>query len=166
MKRWHFQSTVQCHWCQHPSEDKHHIITCLAPEALLVWKKALNNLHQWLWEQMTLLELVADLIAGLSQWHGTTTSQCQVVLSPWQEEQQEVGWSLVFDGWLSLQWQYEQDQFWFQIWSQKSSQRWTSELIKKLWNIVWDMWEHQNKALHMSPENQQTIIAHFVNDKI
>ena len=39
-------------------------------------------------------------------------------------------------------------------------------MIKKLWNIVWDMWEHWNEALHLSLENRQTILKSAINDKI
>jgi len=35
----------------------------------------------------------------------------------------------------------------FKLW--KSSLQWTAALIQKLWDIAWDMWEHQNKALHV-----------------
>jgi len=50
--------------------------------------------------------------------------------------------------------------------SRKSSRRWTSELIKKLWNVAWDMWEQQNDALHESNLNRETILEKDINDKI
>ncbi len=39
------------------------------------------------------------------------------------------------------------------------------KLIKKLWNIVWDMWDHQNEALHAS-DSYQDILESKINDQI
>jgi len=39
-------------------------------------------------------------------------------------------------------------------------------LIKKLWNIVWDMLEHWNEALHNSTTNHDLILEKDLNDKI
>jgi len=40
------------------------------------------------------------------------------------------------------------------------------ELIKKLLNMVWDMWEHCNSALHNSSNAWQQIVESLVNDAI
>jgi len=72
----------------------------------------------------------------------------------------------LWDGWLSHEWWVHQDQIWKQLCTQKSSQWWTAELIKKLWNVAWDMWEHQNKALHNSMNNHKLILEKDLNDKI
>jgi len=49
---------------------------------------------------------------------------------------------------------------------QKSSQQLTADVIKKLWNITWDMWEHWNGALHLPDIARQNIIEIQVNDQI
>jgi len=156
---------AQCPRCQNPTEDQHHIITCLAPLALLVWQTSLSKLCKWLSEQSTLPEFADNFIMGLCQWHDVTSTANQVY-PRWLAEQQDVGWSSALDGWLSLQWWYEQDQFWSRICSRKSSKWWTAKLIKKIWDIAWDMWEHQNEALHHSLENRQNILESVINNKI
>jgi len=40
------------------------------------------------------------------------------------------------------------------------------ELIKKLWNISWDLWEHWNAALHNETNTQETILDSRTNDII
>jgi len=102
---------------------------------------------------------------GLRQWHDAMSTANQAY-PRWLAEQQEVGLNSALDGWLSLQWRYKQDQFWSQIRSHKSSKQWTAKLIKKLWDIAWDMWEHRNEALHHSPENRQNILESAINNKI
>jgi len=47
----------------------------------------------------------------------------------------------------------------------KSSQQWTTELIKKLLGIAWGMWQHCNEALHEDKENQPQILEADVNQK-
>ena len=34
--------------------------------------------------------------------------------------------------------------------SLRTGKMWTAELVKKLWDIAWDLWEHRNGVLHES----------------
>jgi len=165
MHRWKFHTTAQCPRCHDPLEDKSHILQCPALAAAALWITSISHLKQWLQEQMAHPTLVTDLISGLQQWYEDDHSPRQP-LPQWQQEQHDIGWESVFDGWVSLQWRSEQDQYWSQICSRKLSKWWTLELIKKLWDIVWDMWEHQNEVLHHDPENWMSILESVVNDKI
>jgi hypothetical protein len=47
-----------------------------------------------------------------------------------------------------------------------TGRKWVRELIKKLWGVAWDMWEHRNGILHdtVTPAKLRKIIA--VNTKI
>jgi len=69
------------------------------------------------------------------------------------EAQEEIGKQYIWDGWLSRDWHEYQEQTWKRMRSRKSSRCWMSELIKKLWNMAWDMWDQRNKALHESTLN-------------
>ncbi len=40
------------------------------------------------------------------------------------------------------------------------------ELIKKLWNTAWDMWDQQNEALHATTIPSQLIHDSRINDEI
>jgi len=165
MQQWKFRTTAQCPRCHNPLENKSHILKCPAPAASALWITSISHLKQWLREQMTHPALVTDLINGLQQWYEDDNRQRQP-LPTWQQEQRDIGWESAFGGWLSLQWRSEQEQYWSQICSQKSSKRWMSELIRKLWDIAWDMWEHRNEVLHHDPENRMSILESVVNDKI
>jgi len=39
-------------------------------------------------------------------------------------------------------------------------------LIQKLWEVLWDMWDHQNKELHAGTAQQQQILHSRVNKQI
>jgi len=72
--------------------------------------------------------------------------------------QDQLGWQYALEGVLMTQWCTQQEWYWQWIKSQCSARWWTAELIKKLWNVAWDMWRHQNSALYET-EAQKVLIA-------
>jgi len=63
-------------------------------------------------------------------------------------EQNSIGWNRFFEGWLSPQWELVQQRHYARTKSNKSGRRWVIALIQKLWDVAWDLWEHQNEVLH------------------
>jgi len=47
-----------------------------------------------------------------------------------------------------------------------SSKCWMAELIKKLWNVTWDMWAHRNGILQNSAQAQLMILESDINQTI
>jgi len=82
------------------------------------------------------------------------------------ENQQWIGWDRMMDGWLLRSWRDHQEKIWKCVKSRKSSLQWTTSLIKKLWEVSWDMWDHRNKELYAGTAIQQQITHSLVNDKI
>jgi len=72
----------------------------------------------------------------------------------------------MLDGWLTQSWRDHQEKMWKIGKSRKASLRWTAALIQKLWEVSWDVWDHQNKELHAGTEQQQQIIHSLVNEQI
>jgi len=72
----------------------------------------------------------------------------------------------MLDGWVACSWGSQHGQVWLVSHLCKSSKRWTTELIKKLLNVAWDMWEHCNSTLHHSSNAQQQIVESLVNNAI
>jgi len=77
---------------------------------------------------------------------------------PCLEDQGHIGWDCILDGC--------QEKEWGTICSQNLSWRWTAMLIQKLWEVLWDMWDHCNKELHSSGLEQQEITHSLVNQQI
>jgi len=69
----------------------------------------------------------------------------------------------MMDGWVFHKWRDHQEHIWKIMKSQKSSLQWTVALIQKMWDVSWDMWEHQNKELHDGEISGQ-IILHLAAD--
>ncbi len=70
------------------------------------------------------------------------------------------------EGVISNKWQEEPKKYWKTYKSMKSSKQWTMELIKHLILTAWNMWQHQNKALHDTEENHHVILEDEVNRRI
>jgi len=126
-----------------------------------------KNLQQWLKDQNTDHGIIMALITGLQKWHNDSTAP---LLSKdadnLMQAQNQIGWDYIFDRWLSKQWHLRQKQVWRASQSCHFSRRWTLELIKKLWNITWDLWAHQNGILHTSSLAQVEIVESLMNQQI
>jgi len=72
----------------------------------------------------------------------------------------------MMDGWVSHKWRDHQEHIWKTIRSQKSSLQWTAVLIQKMWDVAWDIWDHQNKELHDGDLSRQIILHLAVDAKI
>jgi len=158
------RSFAQCRCCQANLEDKIHILKYPAPSAQTQWEIRITKLNKWLKEQGTNLILQQMLIGYLQQW--ATNKTPRQTANSFVEEQQKIGWDRMLDRWLTQRWRDHQEQIWKIGKSQISSLRWTAALIQKLWKVSWDMWDHRNKELHASTEQQQQILHSLVNKQI
>jgi len=154
---------TKCPRCPELIEDKQHILECPNAEARDLWEKSLKQLDEWLKAEGTERSIREQLIHGLRSW---TTPNLPTTQNSPLEAQESIGKRYMWDGWLSREWQWQQDQIWQQLKSRKSSRRWMAEIIKKLWNIAWDMWEHRNNILHNSEQNREAILERDTNKKL
>jgi len=165
MVRWNFHSSASCPRCGHVLEDKAHITQCTEAEVSSTWQHSLKQLEKWFRESNMAHDLSEAIIWGLQQWRdpqqNTAPPDSQFVL-----DQMAIGWERFLDGWLAKSWRLHQEGFWQGARSRRSSKCWVAELIKKLWNVSWDMWAHQNGILHQSPVARQDILEKQVNDQI
>jgi len=160
--RWHQQTKAECPRCRAEQEDKKHIITCPQQEATELWMAAISSLKTWLVMEGTDPLLTMELLMGLQEWRsgGTITGTLPVT-----QKQSLIGWEAAMDRWLVLEWHAQQEAYWSLWRRRKSSRRWATELIKKLWNISWDMWDHRNGILHnYTSQLRDDILDSAIND--
>jgi len=161
--RWHQRTTAECPQCRVTQEDKTHIITCPQQEATDLWTSAISSLKTWLIAEGTDPLLITKLVTGLEEWQSGGTVMGTL---PVTQKQSVIGWEVVMDGWLGLEWRAQQEAYW-SIWRHwKSSRCWATELIKKLWNISWDMWDHHNGILHNTSQLRDDILDSTINDQV
>jgi hypothetical protein len=59
-----------------------------------------------------------------------------------------MGWGIFFEGWMNVAWEEAQQNYCSLLKSRHNSKMWAISLIKKLWIVAWDLWEHRNGILH------------------
>ena len=156
MKIWKQRVIDNCPRCGAANETTTHILRCPAASAYKSWEKSLVSLEDWLVEKKTCPDLRKLLLHILDRWR----YRLEVTnLKNWQfegcahifESQQSIGWRQMMGGCLSLEWAREQDRYYKWIGIRKTGKRWVVALIKKLWEIAWDIWDDRNSTLHNTP---------------
>jgi len=118
---------------------------------------------KWLKEEDTDPAIIQALTTGLQSWYQGVAPQSG---SPALVLQLLLGWDSALDGWLGIEWRLQQEAYWNQWKWKKSSKRWTLELIKKLWNIAWDMWDHCNGILHHADRPHDDVLDSAINNQV
>jgi len=77
--------------------------------------------------------------------------------------QHDIGWNIYFfKWWLSFEWAASQYEYYKFLLSWRTRKRWVITIIKRLWQIAWDLWDHQNKVLH----NQENVLHRDQEDHL
>jgi hypothetical protein len=148
MKRRRERPSDGCPRCGEP-EDVEHIWHC-QHDTHVIWNKSMEKLNKWMTSNEMHPALRMLIIEGLDKWRSGTGIQGMRPqwLNDLAERQAQCGWQNFFEGLLLQEWRVEVHAHLSQIKSKRSSKRWTSALIRKLWQVAWDLWEHHNGYLH------------------
>ena len=151
-----------CPRCGEENETTVHVLQCQDPRAKVQWKKSLETLNSWMKEQKTHPGIRVVVIAHLTKWQEngpdpTLDGQEFFDLPAAIMNQNEVGWQAFIEGCPAQGWRDSQQQYYMYIGSKKTGLRWLSALIRKLWQVAWDMWEHRNGILHDKEKGQAAL---------
>ncbi len=151
MQRWKMRSNSSCPRCGN-HEDAAHVWTCHGQGADEVWERALSNLEGWFNSMQTDPDIQHIIIAYLKSWRDDTSeiSSNSFMLEEVLEHQSSIGWQRFFEGWTGIGWERAQQAYFTLIKSRRTGKRWVVALIKKMWDIAWDLWEHRNGILYQS----------------
>ena len=151
MKRRGERLRSNCPRCGLPDETIQHVIACKDTDATDIWNEQLNDLLQWLQRRGTKPQITNTIIAGLRTWRLDLPS-LHMNDRRWDgiclQEQNELGWFSFLQGRLSLHWRIRQEAYYKTMGFRRTGRRWVEALIRKLWEISWNMWDHRNKVLH------------------
>ncbi len=155
MKQRKKRPTAQCPRCPWPEETVDHVYNCQAPEAGQQWAESLDKLTEWLNDQRTDPAIVRDIREGLNSWRLDPSAGVSPATSSSARAAQEfIGWRPFLEGCLTWEWQAQQQRYYEFLKSRKTGRRWTTLLIRKLWDVSWDMWDDRNGILH---KNDNTV---------
>jgi hypothetical protein len=149
--RWKISTTDVCPRCGEAETHRYYVIKCPQEQAIQTWEAAINKLSRWLDNNHTQHELKQGLLEGLRAWHDDRP--IQPITTDWPgviqtlHDQKTLGWNLFFDGFITDSWVATQQSYLKFLNKKTSGKRWTSRLIKRMWEIAWDMWRHRMKIM-------------------
>ena len=167
MLRWKEWTSVQCPRCG-MLEDASHVWKCQGKDANIVWEQALGSLQEWLASVQTDPDITSALCNGLKTWR-----LGQAFLVPPNHhlycatlQQGDIGWGNLLEGWIAIEWETMQQEFYTYNHSRRTGRKWSVMLLQRIWQISRALWEHCNAILHQQ-ENIVTKVQEFsLNRKI
>ena len=156
MKIWGKRISSACPRCNTAIEDNNHILRCKAVGAVKVWDESKSKLNDYLDYTNTCPDLALLIINIIDNWKRGTAIQLQEGelfdgIKDLFRAQMSVGWRLFLDGCLTYQWSIIQQKYYDWKGYRNTGNKWASGLIRKLWDIQWDAWNHRNSMLHETP---------------
>ena len=128
-------------------EDAAHVWTCPSSQTQQLWSDPLVELDLWLASHDTSPDIKELIIAGLDSWRSNQPPPSSP-LPNIASRQAALGWQSFFEGRPSLGWAETQEQYFKSLSSKRSGHRWLVQVLLKLSNIAWDLWEHRNGFLY------------------
>ena len=152
---------VQCPRCNAPDETAAHVWQCAGRGADDRWEKSITELHEWMLAMDTAPEVSEVIYAHLRSWRAGGTAVGRRYEFPGIDQaldyQAAFGWHAFFEGFLVRNWAEVQQTYYNWVGSKRTGRRWASAIIKKLWDIAWDLWEHRNGFLHKEKQTAQQL---------
>lgn len=154
LERWKDQKHLKCPRCLQDNETVEHVLSCQHPDATLCWNSSIKDLRVWMDDHHAIPGLAEALGLHLTQWRSNqpfldTTITDPTVLSI-INAQDSVGWDCFFFGSLHRKWSDETGKYFEMVGRKTSGVTWTSQLIRKIWDLQHKMWLHRNVYVHKS----------------
>ena len=149
-RRRHIQSD-DCPLCGFQPETIVDMLTC--PKARSLQQDLVYHLQQWLEAHQTDPAITTFVIDSLRQWFAhpedpLSTFSSDPVLSLAFTTQSTLECFALLCGYISKHIIAAQALYYVSISSKCSATKWGSNLIKQLWNILFQLWSYWNTALH------------------
>jgi len=157
MAQWQFWSVVWCPHCNTKVKDKAHIMQCPSVDTQQTWSQSLQALQQWFWSSNMAHKIAEAIIWGFNEWRNPSKATAPPDVAC-IKDQEALEWDHFMDGWLACSWQTYQESVWHSFRGWWSSWWWVAKLVKKIWNVSWDMLVHCNGIMHNSTQAKQAIL--------
>jgi hypothetical protein len=155
--KWKQREDDHCPRCGAP-ETANHVWQCQGSGSDKIWEASLNTLDTWLISVDTDTILRNTIIDNLRLWISATPFPTHS-RSPLAIAQDLIGWQYLIEGILPQCWVFHQHTHYRCLGQRKQGRRWATQLILKLFDIAWDLWEHRNGLVHRIDQDKllQTV---------
>ena len=150
-------------------ETHRHILRCQSDRATQAYRNIEREFEHWL-KQTTSDEIreavMAHLLAYREEEDVEDRNYWSQKLKEVSRHQKEVGENAFVEGLLTHGWERIQNEYIQSRESKRNAGRWVRELIKKLWNVSWDMWDSRNGEVHKNKATRKEQIIAQLNKEI
>jgi hypothetical protein len=150
MQRYKLQDHAECPRCAQ-FEDTAHVLLCQAPHAVAKWNASISSLSLWLTKVSTMPDLQHAILHYLSSWHRNDVPTIPQYHWPGVNDlitaQGTIGWRAFLEGCILQAWAAKQQEYYEWLERKNTGRRWVTTLIKRLWQISWDMCKHRKGEL-------------------
>ena len=142
-----------CPRCGCAHENTLHVLRCHARSSRQQWKKEVRKVKKWLVEVGTDPEItraLEEVLRNYNRNHDFDTYTSSVPPPHVQaclESQTRIGWTGFMEGLFAHEWSIQQSEYYLTQGSRRSGNRWAVELSKRLWKMIFAMWDHRNRAI-------------------
>jgi hypothetical protein len=148
LQRNKIQDHAECPRCSE-YETTQHVLLCKAPNAQRQWDASIANLATWMSKAMTIPDIQTSILSRLqafrNQLEALPPLHCTWPgLNPILSDQDQIGWRNFMEGCILHAWAAKQQEYYDWLQKRNTGKRWITTLIKKLWEISWNMWEQRN----------------------
>jgi hypothetical protein len=162
MKRRKTWSHANCPRCTETQETSSHVLRCNGDGTKEIWDKFIGEFRLWLARQRTHNDISAAICSALTTWRsGIPAPQCRSSLPGLTsacDEQDDIGWDAAMEGRWAESWIKVQERHFKFLHLRRSGKRWLTEIIKQLWNVSWDLWDHRNQVNIENKTREQRLI--------
>ena len=153
MKRWNKRLNSKCPRCGQDEEDTTHILQCRGEGVDQLWDEEIIEMEEWMRGNLTCPDIMVSIISRIKTWrtkneHDELEDSRFEGVNEARNYQNRIGWGIMLEGCATHRWATAQQKYYEWIGSKKSGNRWMTNLIKKLWNISWNVWDHRNSKMH------------------
>jgi hypothetical protein len=130
----------------------------------------MDALSTWLDEQQTFPSITQLFIDRLTAWrnHQEVAFPAPDVdfLATAYQEQTDIGWYNFLQGRISNHWVTIQSAYYERLESRRTGHTWARNLIQRLWDISWSMWNNRNHILYNVHTDSDTRLSHKLDKRV
>ena len=149
-------------------ETREHVLRCDGYGATDSWDAAVSKLSAWMQQTSTHPAIRDVIVSRLRSWHDQQPLETRnwYQAGPAAAAQDQIGWWSFLQGFVATEWGETQAEYFRWLKLKRTSKRWVTALIKKLWEISWTLWEHRC-AIQEDPALPPQMNEHnFLNAQI
>lgn len=153
--------------CGCEKETRLHPFQCSKGDS--IWNKLTVTMHKWGSFNHAAPGVISAILTGISAWRTQQSAQrmeMKPAINEAFQHQARIGWAQALMGLLSPKWANIQNEHLLSIRSKRSGRQWMASLIRKLWDVSWDLWNHRNHILHSADGPAKALLIERINQRI